>query len=121
MARITKLELQQINARLAAENEALRAELSKLRNDAAIQRAERRQAPDASERRQAPNVSEPRQAPNVSQPRQAPNVSERCAKLEALKAFATKFHCTARLRDGVIELYSKKRGCWVTVPEGAQP
>lgn len=103
MARITKLELQQINARLAAENEALRAELSKLRNDAAIQRAERRQAPDASERRQSPDAS------------------ERCAKLEALKAFATKFRCTARLRDGVIELYSKKRGCWVTVPEGAQP
>lgn len=103
MARITKIELQQINARLAAENEALRAELSKLRNDAAIQRAERRQAPDVSERRQAPDVS------------------ERCAKLEALKAFATKFRCSARLRDGVIELYSKRRGCWVTVPEGAQP
>ena len=94
MARITKIELQQINARLAAENEALRAELSKLRNDAAIQRAERRQAPDVSERR---------------------------TKLEALKAFATKFRCSARLRDGVIELYSKRRGCWVTVPEGAQP
>lgn len=103
MARITKIELQQTNARLAAENEALRAELSKLRNDAAIQRAERRQAPDVSERRQAPNVS------------------ERCAKLEALKTFATKFRCTARLRDGVIELYSKKRACWVAVPEGAQP
>ena len=94
MARITKTELQQINARLAAENEALRAELSKLRNDAVIQRAERRQAPDVSERR---------------------------TKLEALKAFATKFRCSARLRDGVIELYSKRRGCWVTVPEGAQP
>ena len=53
--------------------------------------------------------------------RQAPDVLERRAKLEALKAFATKFHCTARLRDGVIELYSKRRGCWVTVPEGAQP
>ena len=94
MARITKIELQQINTRLAAENEALRAELSQLRNDATIQRAERRQAPDVSERR---------------------------AKLEALKAFATKFRCTARLRDGVIELYSKKRACWVAVPEGAQP
>lgn len=103
MARITKIELQQTNARLAAENEALRAELSKLRNDAAIQRAERRQAPDVSERRQAPNVS------------------ERCAKLEALKHFAIKFRCSARLRDGVIELYSRKRGCWVAVPEGAQP
>ena len=57
----------------------------------------------------------------VSQPRQAPNVSERRSKLEALKAFATKFRCTARLRDGVIELYSKKRGCWVPVPKGARP
>ena len=40
MARITKIELQQINTRLATENEALRAELSRLRNDAATQRAE---------------------------------------------------------------------------------
>lgn len=111
MARITKIELQQINTRLAAENEALRAELSKLRNDAAIQRAERRQAPD---------VSQPRQAPDVSERRQAPDVSERRTKLEALKAFATKFRCSARLRDGVIELYSKKRACWVAVPEEVQ-
>ena len=56
-----------------------------------------------------------------SQHRQAPDLSERRAKLEALKAFATKFRCSARLRDGVIELYSKKRGCWVAVPEGVQP
>lgn len=60
-------------------------------------------------------ASQPRQA------RQAPELSERRTKLEALKAFASKFNCTARLRDGVIELYSKKRSCWVTVPEGAQP
>lgn len=52
--------------------------------------------------------------------RQAPDVLERRAKLEALKVFATKFRCTARLRDGVIELYSKRRGCWITVPEGGQ-
>lgn len=52
---------------------------------------------------------------------QAPDVLERRAKLEALKTFATKFRCSARLRDGVIELYSKKRSCWVAVPEGAQP
>lgn len=60
----------------------------------------------------------------ASQPRQArpdPELSERRAKLEALKAFATKFRCSARLRDGVIELYSRKRQCWVAVPEGAQP
>jgi hypothetical protein len=60
----------------------------------------------------------------ASQPRaqhQAPEILERRAKLEALKGFATKFKCTARLRDGVIELYSRKRKCWVTVPEGAQP
>ena len=57
----------------------------------------------------------------ASQPRQAPDVSERRAKLEALKDFATKFRCSARLRDGVIELYSRKRQCWVAVPEGAQP
>ena len=93
MARITKVELQQINTRLAAENAALRAELSQLRNDAAIQRAE---------------------------PRPTSNTGRR-AKLEALKAFAMKFRCSARLRDGVIELYSKKRGCWVTVPEGVRP
>lgn len=94
MARITKIELQQINTRLAAENEALRAELSQLRNDAATQRAERRQAPDASERR---------------------------AKLEALKHFAIKFRCLSRIgADGDIELYSRKRGCWVAVPEGEQ-
>lgn len=58
----------------------------------------------------------------ASQPRrQAPELSERRAKLEALKAFATKYHATARLRDGVIELYSRKRQCWVAVPEGVQP
>lgn len=53
--------------------------------------------------------------------RGAPELSERRAQLEALKAFATKFRCSARLRDGVIELYSKKRDCWVAVPEGVQP
>lgn len=57
----------------------------------------------------------------ASQPRQAPELSERRTKLKALKAFATKFRCSARLRDGVIELYSRKRQCWVAVPEGAQP
>lgn len=58
----------------------------------------------------------------ASQPRrQAPELSERRAKLEAIKTFATKFRCSARLRDGVIELYSKKRACWVAVPEGVQP
>lgn len=60
----------------------------------------------------------------TSQPRQTrqdPELSERRAKLEALKAFATKFRTTARLRNGVIELYSRKRRCWVAVPEGAQP
>lgn len=60
-------------------------------------------------------ASQPRQA------RQSPELSERRTKLEALKAFATKFRCSARLRDGVIELYSKKRACWVAVPEGVQP
>lgn len=93
MARITKIELQQINTRLAAENEALRAELSQLRNDAATQRTKS----------------------------QAPKSSERRAKLEALKAFAIKFRCLSRIgADGDIELYSKKRGCWVAVPEGEQ-
>ena len=101
MARITKIELQQINARLAAENEALRAELSQLRNDLATQAAQAAQPARAE--------------------RQAPELSERRAKLEAVKAFATKFRCCARLRDGAIELYSKKRSCWVAVPEGAQP
>ena len=100
MARITKIELQQINTRLATENEALRAELSRLRNAAATQRAEH-SAPRAQH--------------------QAPELSERLTKLEALKAFATKFRCSARLNNGVIELYSRKRRCWVTVPEGVQP
>ena len=57
----------------------------------------------------------------ASQPRQAPELSERLTKLDALKAFATKFRCSARLNNGVIELYSRKRRCWVTVPEGVQP
>jgi hypothetical protein len=56
----------------------------------------------------------------ASQPERSLEPSERRAKLEALKAFATKFRCSARLRDGVIELYSKQRGCWVAAPE-AQP
>lgn len=51
----------------------------------------------------------------------APRTSQHSTKLATLKAFATKFKCSARLRDGVIELYSRKRQCWVTVPEGAQP
>ena len=94
MARITKVELQQINTRLAAENEALRAELSQLRNDSVTQRTERQPA-DTTGRR---------------------------AVLDALKAFAVKFRCLPRIgADGAIELYSKKRGCWVAVPEGAQP
>lgn len=53
--------------------------------------------------------------------RQAPKVSERSYKLTTLKAFATKFRCSARINDGNIELYSRKRQCWVAVPEGAQP
>ena len=52
---------------------------------------------------------------------QATERSERRTQLEALKHFATKFRCTARLRDGVIELYSRKRQRWVAVPKGAQP
>ena len=52
---------------------------------------------------------------------QAPDVSERRAKLEVLKAFAAKFNCSARLRDDTMELYSRKRACWVAVPEGARP
>ena len=101
MARITKIELQQINARLAAENEALRAELSQLRNDLATQAAQAAQPARAE--------------------RQPVNSDARRAKLDALKAFATKFRCSARLNNGVIELYSRKRRCWVTVPEGVQP
>ena len=105
MARITKIELQQINARLAAENAALRAELSQLRSAIVTRRAEPQPTSNTGRR------AEPQPTSNTG----------RRAKLEALKAFATKFHCPARLRDGVIELYSKKRACWVTVPEGAQP
>ena len=61
-------------------------------------------------------ASQPRQA------RQAPELSERRTKLDALKAFAVKFRCLSRIgADGDIELYSKKRGCWVAVPEGVQP
>lgn len=82
------------------------AEIERLR---ALCEAQEQQLRAASQPRQ------PRQA------HQAPDLSERRAKLEALKTFATKFHCSARLRDGIIELYSKKRGCWVAVPEGVQP
>lgn len=56
-----------------------------------------------------------------AQREEAPQPSERRTKLEDLKAFATKFRCATRLRDGVIELYSRKRQCWVAVPEGVQP
>ena len=52
--------------------------------------------------------------------RGAPELLERRAQLEALKAFATKFRTTARLRDGVIELYSRKRRCWFAASEGVQ-
>lgn len=101
--RVTKAELVQLNNRLAAENEALRAELSALRGDiengvlvpaAQAQRAERQPVDSAGRR----------------------------AQLDALKAFAVKFRCLSRIGEGGnIELYSKKRGCWVAVPEGAQP
>lgn len=57
----------------------------------------------------------------ASRPERSLEPSERRSKLEALKAFATKFRCSTRLRDGVIELYSKQRGCWVAVPEEDQP
>ena len=98
MARITKIELQRENTRLAAENAALRAELSKLRAAVAIttQRAETQRAETQR------------------------SVPAKPTKLEALRGFAIKFRCVARLRNNVIELYSKKRG-WVAVPEGAQP
>lgn len=43
--------------------------------------------------------------------------SERRARHEAMKALATRFQCAVRLRDGQIEAYSRKRGCWVAVPE----
>lgn len=49
---------------------------------------------------------------------QAPNTSERSARL---RAFATKFRCTARWSGDTIELFSRKRQCWVAVPEGTQP
>lgn len=42
----------------------------------------------------------------------------RSSKLAALRAFATKFKCSARYNGDVIELYSKKRGVWVPVPQG---
>lgn len=99
MARITKIELQQINARLAAENAALRAELSSLHGDIA-----NGVLVPATQRTQ----------------RRVQDTSVRRTKLEALKHLATKFRCAARLRDGAIELYSRKRQCWVAVPEGEQ-
>lgn len=99
MARITKAELEQINARLAAENEALRAELSSLRGDIAngllvpaaqAQRAERPPANNDGRRQQ----------------------------LNALKAFATKFRCLSRIgADGDIELFSREQRAWISVAE----
>lgn len=46
---------------------------------------------------------------------------ERRSKLEAMRALAIKFRCSTRLRDGVIELYSKQQGCWVAASEEDQP
>lgn len=56
----------------------------------------------------------------ATEPRTNTNEALR-TKLAAVKAFATKFRCSARLQGDNIELYSKKRGCWVSIPEGAQP
>jgi hypothetical protein len=57
----------------------------------------------------------------ASQPERSLEPSERRSKLEAMKALATKFRCSVRIRDGVIELYSKQQGCWVAASEEAQP
>ena len=103
--RSTKAQLMAEIERLRALCEAQEQQLQRLR---ALCEAQEQQLRAASQPRQ------PRQAPGLSD-------SERRAKLEALKAFATKFRCPARLRDGAIELYSKKRRCWVAVPEGVQP
>lgn len=37
---------------------------------------------------------------------------------KAAKDFAAKFRCLSRIKNGEIQLYSRKRQCWVTVPEG---
>lgn len=51
---------------------------------------------------------------------QTPNTSDRSAQLQAAKALAMRHRCMVRIRDGVIELYSRKRQCWVAASEGAQ-
>lgn len=99
MARITKAELQQINARLAAENEALRAELSSLRGDIANGLL-------------VPVTQTPRTE------RQPASNTGRRAQLNALKHFATKFRCLSRVgADGDIELFSRDQQAWISVAE----
>jgi len=53
----------------------------------------------------------------AKQPERSLSRTERREKLEAMKALATRFRCAVRLRDGVIELYSKQQGGWVAVSE----
>ena len=63
------------------------------------------------------------QLAELSTPRAEPSAPRgvRSSKLEALRAFAMKFKCSARYNGDTIELYSRKRQCWVAVPEGVQP
>ena len=55
------------------------------------------------------------------QPEGSLEPSERRARHEAMRALATRFRCAVRLRGDTIEVYSRKRQCWVPVPEDAQP
>ena len=84
--------------RLAPQrNEALRAELSKLRNDALLS--------------SAPSC---RQAPDVSERRQAPNVSERCAKLKRSRSTSPSVPLlcsTARRRHRALLAQARLLGC----------
>lgn len=99
MARITKAELQQINTRLAAENEALRAELSALRGD-------------IENGLLVPANQKPRAE------RQPAGIDGRRAQLDALKHFAIKFRCLSRVgADGDIELFSRDQQAWISVAE----
>lgn len=120
--RVTKAELVQLNSTLAAENEALRAELSALRGDVERFRKQLHDDRNAKEQLYSEAQQLRAQIKGTEQPRQAPDTSERRAQIDALKAFAKKYRCLSRIGEGGnIELYSRKRSCWVAVPEGAQP
>ena len=110
MARTTKLELEQINARLAAENLELRTKLSILEGAAALAAA--------TPRNMSPEIVA-RRSDLLTLKALATAVARR-SDLLTLKALATAFKTTARKRDGNFEVFSQTRG-WRVVPQEYMP